>query len=155
MITAVQSEKLIAEIKQDISDKEYTHDAVSFADVQSAMLFGEICRSDSLEENIWALHSSKIVSTTWALKSNRIFGSLIVLVKRCIRKSLQFIIRPIVTQQNEVNKTVEKIVADLYFDINSMKDRIEFLENENEKLKSMMHDNRMNSHNGAASSGSE
>jgi hypothetical protein len=140
MITVGQSEKLIADIKQDITDKGYKNDVVTFADVRSATLFGEICRSDSLEESIWALYSNIIVSTTWVMKSNRIFGSLIVFVKRCIRKSLQFIIRPIVTQQNEVNKIFTGIVTDLYFDINSMSKRIEFLEKENRSLKNMLYD---------------
>jgi hypothetical protein len=142
MITAEQSEKLITEVKQDILDKGYTHDAVTFADVQENIAFGALKSTDKLIENIFVLRSQENVTAYWDLKvtSRSKLGSIAVPIKKIIRKLVSFYIEPIVAQQNTVNELISASLADLYFDNESMRDRIETLEAENEKLKCTGHD---------------
>ncbi|MCL2661783.1 MAG: hypothetical protein FWE83_00430 [Oscillospiraceae bacterium] len=138
----IDAKSLIDGVKQDILDKGYTYDDITFSDVQEEMLFGTVKRSDKLLENIFILKEHEGVSAYWDLRttSKGILGLITLPVKRIIRKLVSFYVEPIVAQQNEVNRLVADSVADLYFDINRMRDRIEFLEKENESLSSMLHD---------------
>ena len=58
-------------------------------------------------------------------------------MKKIIRKLVSFYIEPMVGQQNEVNRLALSSVADIYFEIESMKKRVDFLEKENERLRAM------------------
>jgi hypothetical protein len=138
----IDVENLVAEIMHDISEKGYTRDDVTFSDVQVEMLFGTIKRSDKLAENIFMMHFHHNVPAYWDLRktSKGKLGLLLVPLKRIMRKLMSFYIEPIVEKQNLVNEHALISLEELYFDGVLLKNRAEVLEEENKRLRILLHD---------------
>jgi len=123
----VDVNRLINDVKQDISDRGLVNNDIPFSDVQCSMMFGTIFHSNKLTETINNLNTREDVTAYWSVKSK---------VKRLARRIMSFYIEPIVAQQNEVNKLLIKSITDLCLDNYTMERKINLLEEENKMLKS-------------------
>ena len=126
-------EKITSEIRTDIKEKGYRNDDVSFNEATVCSSCGSLIHSNSLVENIMSLHAGKNVEAYRVLKSNGIFGSLAVLVKKVVRKLIKFYVEPIVEDQNGVNVLTTSCLEDLYLDIESLRKKIDQLEEDRKK----------------------
>ncbi|MCL2425562.1 MAG: hypothetical protein FWD05_04400 [Oscillospiraceae bacterium] len=136
-VSKVDIEKIMEEIRREIAEKGCRNDEISFSDMS---IFGpsvSITHSNRLDENVMHLQISHNVSAYRPLESNRTLGSLVVIVKKVIRKLTKFYIEPVVADQNEINRQIASCIKDMYIDIELLNQRVKHLEKENEQLKSM------------------
>lgn len=139
LIPRINVERIMAEIRRDIKEKGYKNEIPPFSDVPVHLLFCEMTHSGSLEENLKILRVHSKVAAYRPLKSNSalgpVFGTIIVFVKRVIRKLTLFFVAPIVADQNENNRLAASCLQDMYLDMNSLRVRIQALEAENAQMK--------------------
>lgn len=135
----INIEKIMEEIRQDITEKGYTNDMLSFNDV--VLDTSDLCvqKFDKVKfnEELYALNHNWEVKAYRAIPGNGSFKSKISgFIKKVIRKCVKFYVEPINTDQNtfnaitvkmfnlvecyisetkkneELNTTVEKLVAE-------------------------------------------
>ena len=133
----IDVDKLTAEVKQSISENGYINNDIPFTEVKDTMLFGSISHSNKLAENIYSLHSQYDVSAYRVLKTKQVLSFMVTPIKKIIRKIISFYIEPMVGQQNEVNRLATSSIADLYFEIESLKKKVMILEEEKKGFKSI------------------
>jgi len=137
-IKKINVEQIMAEIRQDIEEKGYRDEDISFSDIPVHVSADEMVHSKAFRENVAFLRSHYNVMAYRPLKSNRIFGFLIVSLKKTIRKLIKFYIEPIVAEQNEINRVSMSCIQDVHLDTDVLYHRIEHLEDEIIKLKNKL-----------------
>ena len=135
--------KLVSDVKQEISEKGYTNDDVLFSAVQGKIMFGTLKHSNYLAENIYNLYNHHNVSAYRSFPPKGPFSFITLPLKRIMRKIVSPYVEPIVGDQNIVNKLIVSSLADLYLNTHIMQKRIEFLEEENNRLKNEISSERM------------
>ena len=125
--------KIMEEIRQEIKDKRYKNEDISFTDLPLSDIHASMAHSEVFFENLRALREWNNVHAQRELKSNRVFGPLILFFKKIIRKCMAFYIEPIVADQNTVNSLSAACIVELCIIIESMRKHIERLEKMNER----------------------
>jgi len=136
-VSKIDVDEIIEEIRQEIVEKGYTYDELSFSDVSIFGTAANIVDSNNLDDNLLNLQALQNVQAYREIKSNSIFGLPVIFIKKLIRKFTRFYIDPIVIDQNEINRLTATCLADLYLRLESSEYRIRQLEAENKKLKNM------------------
>lgn len=97
---AVNIENIMNEIRQEIKEKGYTYDMLSFKEVFTVQTDGsnEVDIAE-IDGNLGYLNSSYEIMAYRPLAGNKLF----VFIKKVIRKLTKFYIEPIVASQNEFN----------------------------------------------------
>jgi len=131
----INIEEIMAEIRREIAEKGYKNDDISFSDIPVYSSAEEIATSNLSGENLYLLQVKYNIATHRPLKSSRAIGSLIIFVKKIIRKLIKFYIEPIVTDQNEINGIVKSCIQDLYDGEKILNHKVKHLENEIAQLK--------------------
>lgn len=133
----IDIEKIMQEIRQDIKEKGYTNDMLSFDDIVI-----ENGTDRTMEEyldtlnDLWNIQPYKVL-----VSGHGILGKLKVFLKKIIRKTIKFYIEPITIEQNEFNANNVKFLNKFfsYMEMNNRK--IEMLEREIEILKNQIKSN--------------
>ena len=134
-IKQINVEDIMTEIRQEIEEKGYKNEDVSFTDIAVGFSSYGIAHSKAFEENLGTLRARYNVAAYRPLYSNRAIGFIVVFIKKVMRKLTKFYIEPIVKDQNENNRLTTMCIQDLYLDTEEMIDRIQRLEDEIIKLK--------------------
>lgn len=96
----INIEKIMNEIRQEIREKGYSYNMLSFSEVTDTAADSSVeLNLPELEQNMNYLNNSYNVISYRPLTGNK----LVVLVKRVIRKLTKFYVEPIVAAQNEFN----------------------------------------------------
>jgi len=131
--------KIIDDVKQEISEKGFINNDASFSDVKEKMLFGSIKHSNDLEQNIYAINNHYELLIYRKFNSKGFLGFFKTFVKRFARKLVSPYVEPIFADQCAVNHLLTRSITDIYFDMKVMKERIDLLEKENNKLRNEKH----------------
>jgi len=123
----VNVEEIMAEIRKEIEEKGYRSDAILFSDIP-------FC-AGRFEENIGYLHDNFSVAAYRPLGSGGKLGALNTIRKKILRKLIKFYVEPVVEDQNENNKLMIACLNDLYFDMETMRKKVNALEDELKELK--------------------
>ena len=138
-VNTINIEDILAEIKRDIIHKGYKTESIKFDDVITHTTTVDLVHSRALEHNIRLLRLTHQVIAYKVLTSpRRILGKPILFFKKIIRKSIKFFIEPIVHDQNNINKQATNCITDIYLDMSNMNSRLIKLEEENQRLKSIL-----------------
>lgn len=104
----INIEKIMEEIRNEIKDKGYTNDMLSFNDVQVDSTDVNVNKFDKVvfNEELYTLN------TLWNIQlyhnlgdAKGIKSKIIVFIKRVIRKCVKFYIEPIINEQSTFNAT--------------------------------------------------
>jgi len=127
----INIEKIMEEIRQEIQEKGYTNDMLSFDDI---MDFDE--ENKTLEDYFDILNSIWNVQAYRELPGgNGLVSKLNVFIKKVLRKLIKFYIEPIVADQNEFNANCVRLLNMSNGHMNIKDKKIEMLEEEIEQLK--------------------
>ena len=97
---AVNIESIMQEIRQEIKDKGYTNDMLSFREIAAPPSVNDNALNISdLDANMNYLNNSYMIVSCRPLQGNGLF----VFIKKVIRKLTKFYVEPIVSAQNEFN----------------------------------------------------
>jgi len=130
----IDVKQIMEEIRREIKDKGYKNEDISFSDIPMSGSRSAMPYSDQFIKNFSALREQHSVIAKRTLVSNRVFGSLIIAVKKIIRKLMSFYIEPIVADQNAINSLSVACIVEMHLEMESMRNRIELLEKKNESL---------------------
>ena len=130
----INIEEIMAEIRREIDVKGYRYEDISFSDIPARVSSGYINHSAALTKHILDLRVHKDIKAYRKLSSNRILGSLIILIKKIIRKFTKFYIEPIVSDQNHFNNRSAVCLQDIYLEMEILKRKVKNLEACNEEL---------------------
>lgn len=107
---AVNIENIMNEIRQEIKEKGYTYDMLSFSEVSVANSICSECTSMAeIEDDLHYLNTSYTVASHNPIAGNKIFS----IFKKIIRKLIKFYIEPIVYAQNEFNAVNVRLLNNL------------------------------------------
>jgi len=127
----INIEKIMEEIRQEIQEKGYTNDMLSFDDI-----------TDFDEENKTLEDYFDILNSIWNVQAyrelpggNGLVSKLNVFIKKVLRKLIKFYIEPIVADQNEFNANCVRLLNMSNGHMNIKDKKIEMLEEEIEQLK--------------------
>lgn len=127
----INIEKIMEEIRQEIQEKGYTNDMLSFDDI-----------TDFDEENKTLEDYFDILNSIWNVQAyrelpggNGLVSKLNVFIKKVLRKLIKFYIEPIVADQNEFNANCVRLLNMINGHMNIKDKKIEMLEEEIEQLK--------------------
>ncbi|WP_124065160.1 hypothetical protein [Clostridium sp. E02] len=130
----IDIEKIMQEIRQDIKEKGYTNEMLSFEDV--VMVSSE---NKTIEEYLDLMNGSWNIQPYKILQSGFGFvGKLKNFIKKIIRKTIKFYIEPIVSEQDEFNANNVRILNKFYDYMESSNQKIEKLEIEIQQLKKII-----------------
>lgn len=127
---SINIEKIMEEIRQEIKEKGYTNDLLSFQDIVD-----EQTENRTMEEyydilnNIWNVKAYRLLS------SEGCFGKLKTFIKKVIRKSIKFYIEPIVNDQNEFNANNVRLLNMIHSYMELTDQKIAMLEKELDEVK--------------------
>ncbi len=96
------------EIREEIKEKGYTYDMLSFNDISASPATdnGDVS-VERAEKNLAYMDNVHLVAGYRPLPGNK----LVVLIKRIIRKLTKFYVEPVVASQNEFNAAAVQSVA--------------------------------------------
>lgn len=136
----INIEKIMEEIRQEIQEKGYTNDMLSFDDI-----------TDFDEENKTLEDYFDILNSTWNVQAyrelpggNGLVSKIIVFIKKVLRKLIKFYIEPIVADQDEFNANSVRLLNMINGYININDKKIEILEKEIAQLKKQIKSSRNN-----------
>ena len=132
-IQTIDIKKIIEEIRQDIKEKGYKNEDISFSDIPLTDIRSSMSYSPLFYENLRALRAWHNVRAHRELKSNRLFGPLIIFFKKIFRKCMAFYIEPIVADQNTINGLTAACIIELCITVENMRRHIERLEKKSER----------------------
>ena len=105
---SVNVEKIMQEIRDEIKEKGYTYDMLSFKDISvSPCSDKEKASIESAEKDLAYMGNTSFVAAYRPLAGNK----LAVLIKKVIRKLTKFYVEPIVASQNEFNNAAVQSVG--------------------------------------------
>ena len=131
----INVEEIMAEIRQGIIKNGYQSDNIDFSSIPGISPYGSDDLKNRLADNIGSLRTDHYVVSYRVLKSNRILGPFIILTKKAIRKALGFYIEPIVNDQNVINRLATYSLSDMYYELETLKKRVKYLEEEIKRQK--------------------
>ncbi len=113
-IKSIDIEQIMEEIRQEIKDKGYTSEMLSFKDVDGrdklrGKTSGKIFDREELQEKIYLANMRMNVPWYYATEGN----PLAVLAKKVIRKLIRFAIIPITETQNAYNEAAAQSLSQL------------------------------------------
>lgn len=133
----INIEEIMAQIKQEIKDKNLTADMLSFEDVsyKKAVSAGNSASADEVAECLKYLNTRYYVQPYKELKGNPVK----VFVKKVIRKLVKFYVEPVVFEQNDINANTVTVLNTLVkssdgASADEINDRLETLELANKEL---------------------
>ena len=126
-IKQINVEEIMVEIRKEIDEKGYRNETVLFSEIP--------LNTGSYEDNLGALHDRYTVATYRVLESKGALGAIKVFFRKIIRKLIRFYVDPIVFDQNEINKITIMCLHDFYFDNETMRRKIQALEDEIKQLR--------------------
>ena len=107
---SVNVEKIMQEIRNEIKEKGYSYDMLSFKDISvTSIPTNENVTIENAEKQLMYMDNISSVAAYRPLDGNKLF----VIVKKIIRKLTKFYIEPIVASQNEFNKATVQSVSNL------------------------------------------
>lgn len=140
-------EKIMEEIRNEIKEKGYTNDILSFNDIiadDAGVDAGQFEREKFNEELftlnlIWNIDPNRVIERRSGLK-----GKCVTLFKKFVRKCIRFYLSLIVMEQNTFNATAVRLfnMLNQYMDenerlldeVSSLKDKQEMLEKKVDQL---------------------
>ena len=134
-IKQINVEEILEEIRREIKEKGYKNEDILFTDIPARFAIGGLAHSGEFTEHLGDLGNCYNVAVYRPIVSKRLFGSLIVFIRRVIRKLVGFFIEPIVTDQNQNNRRTTICLQDLYLDIEEMRIIIKSLEDDINQIK--------------------
>lgn len=105
----INIEDIMKDIRNEISEKGYTNDMLSFNDinVDTSDLGADKFDKELFKEEIYSMNAGWNVQTYHPfIATGSIKSKLIVFVKKVIRKFIKFYVEPIVNEQNAFNAVV-------------------------------------------------
>ena len=128
---AINVEEIMAEIRQDIIDKGYTPEMLSFRDVNASYIGAVDFNPDEFRYMVGALEATKYVP--W--KQENIGTGVKGFIKKVVRKLVGFVVAPMSDGQNLYNQQVASAFAQLLGYIESQNRLIEEYEDVLKSLK--------------------
>jgi hypothetical protein len=118
----INTEEIMAQIKQEIKEQELTSDMLSFEDIP----YRKPAQNGSADETMAWLDSHHYVQPYKQLSGNpvSVFG------KKTVRKLTKFYIEPIASEQSDINANVVDMLRYLTAENKRLADRVEALEND-------------------------
>lgn len=111
---SVNIEKIMSDIRQEIKDKGYSYNMLSFSEVTEIVADnGDGVDLNEIENNMNYLNNSYNIVSYRPLTGNK----LVIFVKRVIRKLTKFYVEPIVAAQNEFNAFNVRVLNALFKNI--------------------------------------
>ena len=123
----INTEEIMAQIRQEIKEQGLTSDMLSFEDIP----YRKPAQGGSAEEIMAWLDSHHYVQPYKQLSGNpvSVFG------KKTVRKLTKFYIEPIAAEQSDVNANIVDMLRCLVNENRLLADRVEALENEIRSLR--------------------
>lgn len=128
----IDIEQIMAEIRQEIQEKGFTDDAVSFDEIV-AEPYSDAAFGDDLGQDISLLITTGNIP--WARPIPRGIKGFFMKV---IRKLVRFYIIPIVLDQNEYNQRTASVISRMYESIKNLDEVSEKLNDLHSQLESMV-----------------
>jgi len=131
----VNTDEIVAQIRQDIRDKGLSSDMLSFEDIPyskpvQASSAGDISGEEFSAKLIW------LKAHYYIQPYKQLAGSAVsVLAKKVIRKMAKFYVEPVVFEQNDFNANVVSVIDSLTESNKKLTKRVEALEQENIELR--------------------
>lgn len=108
---SVNIEKIMQEIRDEIKEKGYTYDMLSFNEVDAPLCIDNKTASiEGTEKSLVYMDNASSVLAYRPLAGSK----LAILVKKVIRKLTKFYVEPIVESQNEFNKATVESVSSVF-----------------------------------------
>ena len=131
----VNTEEIMAQIKQEIKDRELSSDMLSFEDIPytkpvQASSAGDISGEEFSGKLVW-LKAHYYIQPYKQLAGNAVS----VLAKKVIRKMAKFYVEPVVFEQNDFNANLVSVIDSLTESEKKLAKRVDALEKENAELR--------------------
>ncbi len=138
----VNTEEIMAQIRQDIRDKGLTSDMLSFDDIpyskpEQAESAGDISGEEYRARMLW-LKAHYYIQPYKQLAGNAVS----VVAKKIVRKMAKFYVEPVVFEQNDFNANMVSVAESLTESNRKLERRIEALERENAELREKLETKR-------------
>ena len=135
---AINIEAIMQEIREEIKEKGYTYDMLSFNDIEIdsddlvARRFNRWTFEDSVDfaNRNWQVQAYRVLETNGGLKTK-----LINFVKKIVRKCTKFYVEPVVRDQNVFNANAVKLFSLMQCYVSEKQEQIDELIREQENLK--------------------
>lgn len=134
-MNSINTEEIMAQIKQDIKDRGLFSDMLSFEDIPyqkpvQADTAGDISGEDFKGKMLW-LKAHYYIQPYKQLAGNAVS----VLAKKIVRRMTKFYVEPVVFEQNDFNANVVSVISSLTESNRKLERRIAALEKENTELR--------------------
>lgn len=131
----ISTEEIMAQIRQDISERGLSSDMLSFEDIpyrkpEQAEGAGDISGEEYKGRMLW-LKAHYYIQPYKQLAGNAVS----VLAKKIVRKMAKFYVEPVVFEQNDFNANIVSVAESLTESNRKLEKRIEALERENAELR--------------------
>ena len=146
---SINIEKIMQEIREEITEKGYTNDMLSFNDIILDSSDLSVSKFDKVRfnEDLYSLNRSWDVKVYHPIFDNGSLKSkILTFIKKVIRKSVKFYVEPITTEQNAFNAATVKLfnMMECYISENKrneeLQETVENLKKEIEELKKQCSD---------------
>jgi len=138
----VDTEEIMAQIREDIRSRGLTSDMLSFDDIpyarpEQAECAGDISGEGYKAKMLW-LKAHYYIQPYKQLAGNAVS----VLAKKMIRKMAKFYVEPVVFEQNDFNANIVSVAESLTESNRKLERRVEALERENAELREKLENKR-------------
>ena len=141
-IQTINIEEIMEEIRRDIAEKGYKNEYVKFSDIPNQFSMDDFTHTGQLGDNIRSLQASYNIVSYRPLISTRKLGSLVIFIKKVLRKLTKFYVEPIVSDQSTFNNLSTICIRDLYLDVEELRLKVQFLQEENKYLQNKLSKNK-------------